>query len=122
MPPILPGAQDFDGMIFPRGLKIHLNRCSRLFTPRAPHISIMPSVEIALDISPEQFLAWYEGTARSVLARCHSGKTVQFPASVLQRFVSTDGIRGAFLLTYDENYRFVSITKLKPTSGLDRHI
>jgi hypothetical protein len=79
----------------------------------------MPSVEIPLDISPEQFLAWYEGTARSVLARTQSGQTVQFPASVLQRFVSTEGIRGRFLLTYDEKNRFVSIARLNQGSGFD---
>ncbi len=79
----------------------------------------MTTLRIALSISPEQFVEWYRGAARSVVARAHTGQTVQFPASILQQFVERDGVRGEFLLTYDENHRFVKIERADPSDGFE---
>jgi hypothetical protein len=80
----------------------------------------MPVVRIRLAISPEQFLEWYRGTARDVIARTDESLTVQFPANVLQRFVTPEGIHGQFLLTFDDHHRFVRIERIDPTSDLDQ--
>ena len=81
----------------------------------------MPSLRVSLDIPAERFLAWYEGSVRNVVARSEDGLTVQFPASVLQRFVSAEGIHGDFLLTYDDDNKFVSIEKVGSAEGFDRY-
>ena len=81
----------------------------------------MPKLLVDLHIPAERFVAWYEGTVREVLARSHDGRTVRFPASVLQRYVSAEGVHGTFELTYDENHKFVNIDKLGSASGLDRY-
>ena len=62
----------------------------------------MNRYEFQLRITPEQYLDYYRGTVRQVVVRCTTGQTVQFPASLLQRFVSTEGIHGRFVLTCDE--------------------
>lgn len=80
----------------------------------------MPIVTISLDIPAAEYLNWYKGTARVVFARSAEGLSVQFPASVLQRFVTRDGIHGTFKLTYDDEHRFVDIENLDPPAGLDR--
>ena len=36
---------------------------------------------------------------------CIDGQKVQFPAALLQRFVTQDGIRGNFVLTCDELFK-----------------
>ena len=84
----------------------------------------MPTLRIDLKIRAEDYLAWYEGTARQVHAMSHEGLTVQFPAKVLQRYVSQEGIQGTFLLTFDEQNKFVRIEKLgtaEEGKGFDRY-
>jgi hypothetical protein len=39
---------------------------------------------------------------------------VQFPASALQRLVTTDGIHGYFRIEFDQNYKFVGIEPVQP--------
>ena len=71
----------------------------------------MKTDRIQLDISADQFLDWYRGVAKNVLARTEDGRVIQFPANVLQGFVGLNGIQGTFLLTYDSDYRFISIAR-----------
>jgi hypothetical protein len=65
----------------------------------------MNRYEFHLRITADQYLEYYRGTARLVVVRCTTGQNVQFPASLLQRFVMAEGIRGHFVLTCDENHR-----------------
>ena len=74
----------------------------------------MNRYEFQLHISPETYLDYYRGTIRQVIVRCGSGQTVQFPASLLQRFVTQEGIHGAFVLTCDEHQKCVSLKRLNP--------
>lgn len=61
--------------------------------------------EFQLSIPPEKYLAYYRGTAKSVVVRCVDGLTIQFPASLLQQHVLPDGINGDFMLTCDDGNR-----------------
>jgi hypothetical protein len=72
----------------------------------------MHRYEFHLRISSEQYLDYYRGTVRQVVVRCTSGQTVQFPASLLQRFVTPDGIHGEFVLTCDEHHKHTSLKEL----------
>jgi hypothetical protein len=65
-----------------------------------------------LHISAEQYLDYYRGTAKSVLVRATSGQTVQFPASLLQRHVSPEGIHGDFVLVCDDNHKCLGLEKV----------
>lgn len=72
----------------------------------------MKHYEFHLKISPSQYVNYYRGTVRHVVARCTTGQTVQFPASLLQKFVAPTGIAGKFRLTCDENNKCVELQKL----------
>ena len=72
---------------------------------------IVNRYEFDLHISSEAYLDYYRGVVRSVIARCGGGKTVQFPASLLQGFVTTEGIHGAFVLTCDQNNKCVNLQR-----------
>ena len=72
----------------------------------------MHRYEFQLHISSEAYLDYYRGTIRHVIARCRNGQTVQFPASLLQGFVTTEGIHGAFVLICDKNNKCVSLDRL----------
>lgn len=65
-----------------------------------------------LDLSPEQYLHYYRGTARAVSVRSLEGKRVQFPADRLRPFVTHEGVRGLFALRFDENHRFVALRRI----------
>jgi hypothetical protein len=72
----------------------------------------MNRYEFQLQISPEAYLDYYRDTSRQAIARCASGQTVQFPASLLQRFITPEGIRGTFVLTCDERHKCVGLQRL----------
>ena len=67
-------------------------------------MAAMQRYEFDLAVSPEEFLDYYRGV-RNVVAVSRTGKRVQFPASLLQRFITPEGIRGSFALICDENHR-----------------
>ncbi|HUJ11074.1 MAG TPA: DUF2835 domain-containing protein [Verrucomicrobiae bacterium] len=67
-----------------------------------------------LDISADEYLDYYRGTAHSVVVQATSGQTVQFPASLLQRFVSAEGIQGDFVLVCDDNHKCVELRRSPP--------
>jgi len=68
--------------------------------------------EFHLRITADQYLDYYRGTARHVIARCTTGQNVQFPASLLQQFVTKDGISGTFALTCDDQLRNSRLERL----------
>jgi len=71
----------------------------------------MNRYEFQLHITSDAYLDYYRGTARHVIARCADGRTVQFPASRLQEFVTTEGIHGTFVLNCDEKNKCVSFQR-----------
>lgn len=80
----------------------------------------MPSLYLELRISPDEMLDYYRGTARTVHALATTGQTVNFPASAIQRFVTTEGVHGWFRLDFDEQHKFVGLERCPPPAGLDR--
>ena len=74
----------------------------------------MSEYQFELRISPEQFLDYYRGAVRHVVVRSTSGKTVQFPASLLQRFVGSEGIHGTFVLRCDGSGKCIELQRMNP--------
>jgi hypothetical protein len=72
----------------------------------------MTRYEFHLRISPVRYLDYYRGTIRHVVARCTNGQNVQFPASLLQKFVTKDGIDGHFILTVDDNNKCAGLERV----------
>ena len=72
----------------------------------------MNRYEFHLRISPEQYLDYYRGTVRHVIVRSTSGQTVQFPASLLQRFVVKEGIYGDFVLVCDDHNKCIELQRV----------
>lgn len=67
---------------------------------------------VSLSISAEEYLRLYQGTAKVVVARAENGQRIQFPAAILQRFVTHIGINGRFCIEFDGQNKFKSITQL----------
>ena len=67
--------------------------------------------EFRLHITAEAYLDYYRGTARHVVVRSTAGQTLQFPASLLQKFVSTEGVHGNFVLLCDEQHKCLGLQR-----------
>ncbi|ACB74419.1 DUF2835 domain-containing protein [Opitutus terrae] len=72
----------------------------------------MPDLILELHLTPDQMLGYYRGAVRTIVARATNGQTVQFPASVLQRHVTADGVHGRFRMEFDASHKFVRLEQL----------
>lgn len=70
------------------------------------------SIRFRLALSPDDYLAFYQGTAREVVARAEDGRRIRFPASALQRFVSHEGVHGLFELRFDMDRKMLGLRRL----------
>lgn len=70
------------------------------------------SIRFRLTISADDYLAYYQGQARDVLARAEDGRSLRFPAGALQPFVSHSGIHGRFELCFDQNRKLIGIKRI----------
>ncbi len=73
----------------------------------------MPSVDVTLNIDADEFLRVYQGSARDVVTRADDGRTLRFPAAILRRFVTREGIVGRFRIQFDGQGRFVDIQSVQ---------
>lgn len=72
----------------------------------------MQEVMISLKISADEYLKLYRGQARTVSARAMDGRTVRFPANILNPYVTRRGIRGVFIISFSEQGKFLAIREL----------
>lgn len=72
----------------------------------------MHRVRFRLVISPESYLAYYAGSARSVSVQGDDGRRYEFAAEHLRQFVTHDGIHGVFELCFDKNRKFLSLNRV----------
>lgn len=72
-----------------------------------------------LSISPDEYLRYYQGSARNVVARTSDGRTIRFPARELRPYVTRDGVQGRFRLCCDGHNRLVSFERLSEGGGDD---
>jgi hypothetical protein len=70
-------------------------------------------IVFALNISQDEYLRYYQGTVRHVIARGRDGRTVQFPAGLLRRFITRDGIHGEFRLRFDDQHKLVDLERIE---------
>lgn len=71
----------------------------------------MSAISVSLVISADEYLKLYQGVAKSVFAKSASGETVRFPATILQPFVTREGVKGNFIIEFDNNNKFKSIKR-----------
>ena len=71
------------------------------------------SMQFGIHIPADEYLKYYRGTARAVYARSNDGRSIQFPANVLQPFVTTEGITGQFVIYFNQNNKFLRIEKVR---------
>lgn len=72
----------------------------------------MSELTFVLHITPDQYLAYYNGAAKTIAVKTEDGLALKFPANALQKFVSRDGIHGRFKISFDQNNKLLGIVRL----------
>ena len=67
---------------------------------------------VDLNLTRDQVLRLYEGSANAVVCRDRSSLRVRFPLQSLRRFVDTEGINGTLTLSVDPEHRLRGIERL----------
>lgn len=67
---------------------------------------------VDLAISAERYMSYYTGQIKSVVAQSIDGRTVRFPANILQHVVGHEGVYGRFIIEFDDHGKFVAINKI----------
>lgn len=74
-------------------------------------------VLVPIHLSADEYLQYYRGAAKNVFARDLEGRTVQFPANLLQKFVTQQGVDGLFEIVFSSGGKLVSIRKVPSRPG-----
>ena len=72
----------------------------------------MKSFNLNISIEPEEFILFYSGQAKTVVARSDRNEVVEFPANILRKFVSNAGITGRFVIYTNDDNKFIAIERL----------
>ncbi|WP_132700509.1 DUF2835 domain-containing protein [Reinekea marinisedimentorum] len=70
------------------------------------------SIIVDIFISADDYLRHYQGQVSQVSAVARDGRRVQFPSSILQPFVTHEGIQGTFAIRFDKHHKFSGIDKI----------
>ncbi|MDC9725979.1 MAG: DUF2835 family protein [Gammaproteobacteria bacterium] len=69
-------------------------------------------LQFYLNISREQALRYYQGTAKVVVVTTTSGQKLQFPAEHIRSFIAQDGIEGWFSIQFDDENKLIALKKV----------
>jgi len=72
----------------------------------------MDHVIVDLRISKDEWLKIYRGQTNLVYAKTRDGRSIQFPANILSRYTTHDGIYGSFAIYFDAAGKFQNIIQL----------
>lgn len=78
-------------------------------------LKTMKKIVVDLVISREEYLRWYQGSAKTVATRTVDNRSVRFPVNILQPYVTHSGINGRFVIAFNDEGKFIKIEKV---SGL----
>lgn len=65
-----------------------------------------------LNLSQEQALRYYQGSARFVVVTAENGQRIQFPAEHIRSFIGESGIQGWFSITFDDDNKLIAINRI----------
>lgn len=72
----------------------------------------MQIIIVDITIPADEFIRHYQVSGAVVATHSRDGRSVRFPASILQRFVSHEGIAGSFEITFTDAGKFASVRRL----------
>ena len=72
----------------------------------------MTELTFVLHITPDQYLAYYNGAAKTIAVKTEDGLSLKFPANAVQKFITREGIHGRFKISFDQNNKLMGVSRL----------
>lgn len=72
----------------------------------------MQEIIIDIVIPRDEWLKLYRGETNTVFAKSRDGRSIQFPANILTKYITQNGVEGSFVITFNDGGKFQSIIKL----------
>ena len=69
-------------------------------------------LRFSLQLTADQFLRVYQGTAKRVSVIASDGRRIEFSAQNIRKFLTHDGISGSFEMELTAENKFVAIRKI----------
>ena len=69
-------------------------------------------LRFSLQLTADQFLRVYQGTAKRVSVIASDGRRIEFSAQNIRKFLTHDGISGKFEMELTAENKFVAIRKI----------
>ena len=69
-------------------------------------------IQFALNITADQYLNFYRGTAKRISVMATDGRRIEFPAQNIQPYLTKTGIQGLFEMRLSAENKFVSLKKI----------
>ena len=69
-------------------------------------------IRFHLNLSYDQYLAVYQGIAKTISVLADDGRRIVFPAGKVQRYLTKAGIQGHFEMELTAKNKFVAITRI----------
>lgn len=69
-------------------------------------------IRFKLHLSYDQYLAFYQGVAKTVSVMADDGRRIEFPAGNIRRYLTKTGIEGYFEMELTPQHKFVDIRRL----------
>lgn len=76
----------------------------------------MHSVIVDIYIPADDYVSLYRGHVRDAVVTARDGRVIRFPAAILQPFVTREGVRGSFIIEFDDAKKFSSIRRHSVTA------
>ena len=72
----------------------------------------MPSKFFKLNISANNYLAYYRGQSQMVETQAEDGQRLQFPAIELRDFITHTGIQGRFEIIFTDEGKLIELRQV----------
>lgn len=72
----------------------------------------MQQIIVDILISRDEWLRIYRGETNTVFAKSRDGRSLKFPANILTKYTTQNGINGSFVISFSDDGKFQSIIKL----------
>jgi len=69
-------------------------------------------IRFSLQLSYDQYLQVYQGSAKNISVLADDGRRIAFPARNIQSFLTKEGIKGYFEMELTAENRFISLKKI----------
>jgi len=72
----------------------------------------MQQIIIDISINKDEWLKIYRGETNLVYGQSRDGRSIKFPANILSKYTTHNGVQGSFVINFNPDGKFQSIVKL----------